>query len=239
MHKLFYILPIVLLAASCQSGSYKAYGERPTIADKTLMSVPSSAREDIDKARLERTQALDEVTLAKREVERAKERSSIAAKDVGIAKDEVDAGQERLELARSGSGADRNDRIQNAMKHLEGVRAHLAWTQAQVQFEEGRVEMANSKVAVAEQRVNLADARIELAKAEAVHSLEREDYSDVDVADFERCVAEQETELKMDQVDADASQKKMELRQDLLESRAKAVPASYRSSWKKSDEKGG
>lgn len=232
MNKLFYILPLVLVGASCQSSSYNSYGERPTIADKTLMSVPASEREDIDKARMERTKAVDEVGLAEREVERAKERVKIAKSDIGIAEAEYEAAQARLELAESSNASDRNDRIEQAMKDLDGVRAHAAWAHTKVQIEEGAVEEAQAKVEVAERRVELADARIELAKAQAVESLDRDEYRDIDVSNFERCVADEELDVKLAEVEAEACAKKLELRNGLLEERAEAVPASYRSSWK-------
>ncbi len=236
MNKYFYILPIVLLgAASCQSSSYRSYDERPTVADKTLMSVPASERADIDNARMERSKAVDEVGLAEREVERAKERVKIAKGDVDIAAAEYDAAQSRIELAQGSNASDRNDRIDASMKDLDGVRAHASWARTQVRLEEGRVEEAQAKVNVAEMRVELADARIELAKAQAVESLDRDDYRDIDVREFERRVADEELAVKMAEIEADACGKKLELRNDLLESRAKAVPASYRSSWKQNN----
>lgn len=235
MNKSFYILPLVLLAGACQSSSYNSYGERPTIADKTLLSVPASERDDIDKARMERTKAVDEVALAEREVERAKERVEIAKSDINIAEAEYEAAQSRLELAQSSNASDRNERIENAMEDLDGVRAHAAWAHTKVEIEEGRVEEAQAKVKVAERRVELAEARIELAKAQAVESLDRDEYRDIDVNDFERCVADEELAVKMAEIEAEACAKKLELRNDLLEERAKAVPASYRSSWKNDD----
>lgn len=235
MNKLLYILPLVLVGASCQSSSYNSYGERPTIADKTLMSVPASERDDIDKARMERTKSVDEVGLAEREVERAKERVKIAKGDVDIAAAEYKAAESRLELAQTSNASDRNDRIENAIKDLDGVRAHAAWAHTKVQLEENGVEEAQAKVKVAEMRVELADARIELAKAQAVEALDRDEYRDIDVGNFERCVADEELAVKMAEVEAEACAKKLELRSDLLEERSKAVPASYRSSWKKND----
>jgi hypothetical protein len=228
MNKSFYILPFALFAAACQSNSYKSYGEQPMVDDQMLMSVPASDRDDINKARTERNEAVDAVAMAEREVERAQERVNIAKHDIDIAAEEIDAAQARLDLAMSGNGSDRQDRIDDSMAACDGAHAHAAWAHAQVELEKGRVEQAEARVAIAKQRVELADARIELAKAEAVHSLKRPDLEPVDVAQFERAVADEEVELKLTEIDAEACKEKLDVRQDALESRAKSVPASYR-----------
>ncbi len=230
MRNHFYILPLLLLAGACQSNSHRSYGDRPTVAEKTLLSVPASARNDINKERTARTEAVDRVALAELEVQRAEERVNIAQKDVSIAKDELGAAEDRVELAREGNESDRDDRIQSAIEKRDATRAHMEWTRCQVMVEEGRVTKAQAQVAVAKQHVALADAKIELAKAEAVQDLDRKDYDSIDVNDFQRCVAEEEASLKMAEIDAKACEDKLEVRQKLLEARAKAVPASYRKS---------
>jgi len=226
----FYILPLLLLASACQSSSYRSYGDRPTIEEKTLLSVPASARDDINKERTTRTEALDRVALAELEVQRAQERHSIAKKDIGISNDELEAAEDRLELARKGNESDRDDRIQTAIDRRDGVRARMHWARCQAQVEEGRVTKAEAQVTVANRHVALADAKVELAKAQAVRHLDRDDYDSIDILDFERSVAEEEAALKMAEIDAKATEEKLEVQQELLESRAKAVPASYRNS---------
>lgn len=230
MRNLFYILPFVLLTAACQSNANRPHGAHPTIADDTLLSVPASARDDINKARTNHDEAVDRVALAELEVQRAEERVTIAKKDVDIAEAELDAAQDRVDLARAGSESDRDDRIRSATEKRDAVRAHLDWARTQVQLEEGRVSKAESQVALAKRHVTLADAKVELAKAEAVHELGRSDYEAIEVADFARCVADEELALKLAEIDAKACDEKLEVRQKAVEVRAKAVPSSYRKS---------
>ncbi len=232
----FYILPLILLAAACQSSAYRSSGARPSIDDATLMSVPVGDRDGLQEARAECSAATDRVALAKQEVETAKQQVTLDEKSVGIARTEIDAAEDRLELARQSDATDRKARIESATKHLHGTRAHLECTRAQVRLGTGRVTLRQAGVAHAEQRVRVADAKVELAKAEAVSELERSDLEPVDVAEFARCVAEEEVGLKMSAIDVDACEKKLELQRDALEACSKAVPSDYRDRGsKKSD----
>lgn len=236
MKALFYILPTILLAAACQSNGYRSTGARPSIDDATLMSVPLNERDGLQEARAEHSAAVDRVALAKREVEIAKEQTNLDEQAVKIARAEVDAAEDRLEMARKSDASDRKDRIDSATKHLNGARANLEWTRSQVRVAEGRITLRQSGVTLAEQRVRVAEAKVELAKAEAVSDLERGDLAPIDVAAFERCVAEEETGLKMSQVDLDACEKKLELQREALDACAKAVPSDYRGQTPKTSE---
>lgn len=230
MNKHFYILPLSLLAlAACSSsGEYQTNDEQPVISDKTLMVVPADERDDINKARTGHTQALDAVVLAEQEVKRAEQRLAIAKDEVGIADKEMEAAHDRVELARSGVADDRDDRIEEANEGWNGACARKHWARTQVLVEEGRVEQAKCKVALAKRRVALENAKIELAKAKAVKDVDRDDLEPIDIAAFERSVADEEINLKMAEIDVEACEKKMELRQDALEDRAKAIPSSHR-----------
>jgi hypothetical protein len=236
MNKLLCFLPLMLASVACQASSYSGGGTHPAIEDKTLINVPAGQREDINKARTGRSEALDSVALAKQEVARAEERVTIAKSDVRIADSEIDAAAARLELARKSTASNRDDQIKEATAKLDGVRAHQQWARTQVQLEECRVGALEAQVKLAKQRVALADAKIELAKARAVKDLARPDDDSIDVREFERCVADEDVALKMSEIDAEAWSKKVELRQDIVETRAKAVPASYGSSWRKASE---
>lgn len=236
MKNFLYLFPLLVLGTACQSSSYRTHGTRPAIEDKTLMSVPVAQREDINKARTNRAEAMDRVDLTKQDVARAEERVNIAKSDLKIAEAEVDAAESRLELAKKSDDPNRDKEIKDAESKLDGVRAHHQWARTQVQLEENRVEELDARVKLAKQRVALADAKIELAKAKAVKDLNRPDLESIDVNEFERTVADEEVALKMSEIDVDAWSKKIELRQSALEARAKAVPASYGTAWRKNEQ---
>jgi len=228
MRTLFYILPTILLAAACQSSAYRSSGSRPSIDDSTLMSVPVADRDGLQEARAEHSTATDRVAMAQREVQIAKEQVALDEQAVKIASAEVEAAQDRMKMAMKSDASDRKDRIENSKQLLHGSGAHLEWTRSQVRLDNGRVALREAGVKLAEQRVRVANAKVELAKAAAVSELERPDLAPVDVAEFERSVAEEEIGLKMAEVDVDAAERKMELQREALDACAKAVPSDYR-----------
>lgn len=231
MDKRFYILPIALaagLTACSTSHDYHSDDDRPVVSDKTLMVVPANERDGINKARTSHSEAVDGVALAEQEVKRAEQRLEIAKDEVKIADSELEAAQDRVDLARTGIADDRDDRIEDAREGWDSACARKHWARTQVLVEEGRVEQAEARVAVAKRRVALEQAKIELAKAKAVKDVYRDDVAPIDVAAFERSVADEEINLKIAEIDVEACEKKMELREDALEDRAKAIPASHR-----------
>lgn len=230
------LLALAFAASACQTSPYRSYGDRPTINDNTLMSVPVAKRDDINKARTEHAEMVDRVALAKRDVDEAQERVKLAKQEVSIANAEISAAESRLELARKRVDTDRDDGIKTATENLDGVRAHLRWARTNVILAEERVEQKQAQVELAEERVDLAQARIELAKASAVKDLERDDFDDIDVHDFQRSVADAEVSVRLAEIDIEAWEKKIEARKSSVDESAKLVPASYRKGWRETDE---
>lgn len=234
-----FILPLALLAigsAACQTGThYGSNGMRLSVDDAALVRVPVSDRDDIAKARTECAEANDRVEIAKREVQNAKAQVSLAEKEVSIAKAECEAAEKRVDLAHDTNNDSRSAALKDAEQNRSAVRAHHRWALSQVAYEEHRVDEKKAKLATEELRAELCESKLELAKAKAVNAVDQSDIAEYDTAAFEACVADKKMQVAMAEVDADAWDKKLKLCRSGLEDQAKAVPASYRDSWRKID----
>ena len=232
------LTPLILIAVgsmACQTSPYYARNQKLTVSDATLVHVPVDNRSDIEKARSECAKEKDLVLVAQRNIDEAQERLSLAKHEVSIAQEEVQAAEKRMDVAEGSSQESRDQQMKDAQSNMEAVRAHLRFAESQVVFQESQIDQLKARKNLAEMRVDLADARAELAKAKAVNELKRTDIKPYDLMAFDCNVSDKEVAVAMAEVDAEAWEKKIKLRQEALVAQEKAVPASYRDSWRKVD----
>ncbi len=220
------ILSLSLLAAlvssGCQSSSFLGSSLRsstPTVDEDILVYVPEANRSDITDARTERIKLQDSVNVAQRDIEIERQRISTAQDQLGIAEDGLEAAKRAHKVARESREGERSDNLDRTENEVENARNRWLSAKEKVHYHEARIAQLESSHELAELRVDLADARVELAKARAVSELDRPEARDVSVREFEMYVEEYETRLAMAEVDADAWDKKIELRQTALDDR--------------------
>lgn len=219
--------------AACQSTYHQT---RMSVDDDALVRVPVSDRDDINKARADCLEAKDRIEVAERDLANAKERLNQAQSTASMAHDEIDVAQKRCKTAENSSADARDAEWQSAREHCDGVCAHARWADAQVVYHEHVVEEMKGRVELEQQRAKLCEAQVELAKAKAVNAADKNDVDPYDIAAFESAVAAQKLEVDMAEVDRDAWTKKMKLCKEAVDATAKAVPASYGSEWRKTDD---
>lgn len=216
--KSFCLLPALALLVGCQAFGNDPYhnGDAPRINDDLLVHVPADDRDDIEEARRESLKLKDAVAKAEHDVDVEQERLSIARDESDVAEDEVDNARRRLDLARRG---DREGDVKDADERLADARKRYRASRAKVEWHKVKIDQLQADVTTARLRVELAEAKLELAKARAVHDLDRPETRDVAVHDFEACVEDHETRVKMAEVDADAWKKKLDLSEERMKAR--------------------
>jgi chromosome segregation ATPase len=221
------IAPVLMLAllAACQTTdrhdhlAYDYVGLDPRVDDDVYVHVPEADRKDVDEARTESLRSKDEVAQAQHEVDLETKQLRVAKDELDNAKDSVDIAQREFLLANDTTHDDHDDYVKASQERLDQARQRLQAARAKVALHEVRLEQQKADVTLAKLQVELAESRIELAKAKAVYELDRPGCRDLPLRDFEAAVADRETRLKMAEVDAEAWNKKIELRQKMLDDR--------------------
>lgn len=231
------LLPLILIAvgsAACQSTTHRT--ARLSVDDDALVNVPVGQREDVSKARTERTEGQDRVGIAERDLQNAQERVSLAKQTASMAEDECDAASDRVKMAHDANQDTRAAAIQSAEENRESVRAHSRWADTQVVYQQRRVEAQEDQVGLEKMRLELANAKVELAKARAVNGLDRPDVEAYDIGAFEAVVANRKLNVELAEIDAEAWQKKIKHCRTSLDAQAKLVPSSYRDNWRQMED---
>lgn len=229
---------LALFTVGCKSNPFdndRYNYSSPEVDDDVLVYVPESERDEITKARSECDEMKDRVTIAENQVEQEKRRLDVAEEELDVAEAEVDAAKKALSVARNSSESIREREIDNADDKLENARARWRSAQSQIAFHQARIDQLQSEVELAEMRVELAEARVQLAKARAVRELDRPEADKITVSDFEACVEEKEAMVAMAEVDAEAWEKKVKMRQDALDERLENRNQPKSASYDKKD----
>ncbi|MFN0243187.1 MAG: hypothetical protein ACKVWV_09880 [Planctomycetota bacterium] len=223
------LLLIASCTVACNSSSFhgRHRASNLTVNDDILVYVPESERDDIAKARTDLNAMEDRVAIAESNVEQEKKRRDLSQGELRAAEVEVDNAEKALEVARTSAESSREREVQEANRMIEDARARRRAAQSKIWFHDTRIEQLEAAVELTEAQVELAEAKVELAKAEAVHELDRPESRDISVSEFRACVEEREAEVALAEVDAEAWEKKVKLRQDLLDARQKAREASH------------
>ena len=218
------------LAASCQTSPFNnhRYGySTPTVDDKALVYVPESDRGGIAKARTEVNEMKDRVSIAERNVTQEKQRLGVAKDELKVADASVEASEKALDVAQNSDESVRSRDVSAAKQQLESAQARWRSAESKIAFLEAHIDQLKSDVELANMRVELGDARVELAKAKAVVKLDRPEARNISVSEFEASVEEKEAHVAMAEVDANAWEKKVKLRQEALDKHLQARAASY------------
>jgi len=209
-----------LLALGCRS---TPFGHNPdgsvavVVNDDMLVSVPEADRESITRARTERGEMKDRVVMAERDAEQGRRQLDVTKEELEAAEAAVQTAEKSLEVARDGGEGVRKSEMESASLRLEDARAQLYC--ARSKFAHGRTQLSRleSETDLADLRMQWSEARVELAKARAVHELDRPEAREISMMAFEARVADRQVQVAMAEIDAQAWEKKVQVRQDALE----------------------
>lgn len=221
---------LTLLAVGCNSTPFHGHNDRYshlTVDDDALVYVPESGRAEIDQARTGCDQMRDQVSIAQRNLEQGKRQLDLAEEELDVSELHVNSAMKGLEVARSSNGNVRDAQIAAANATIDGARAQWHSAVSDVAYHAVRIEQLDALVQLARLRVKRSEAEVELAKAKAVVALDRPETRDISVGEFQACLDERNAEVALAEVDADAWEKKVEVRRDVLDVHRKAGDASF------------
>ncbi|MEO6708038.1 MAG: hypothetical protein ABIP42_00580, partial [Planctomycetota bacterium] len=185
----------------------------PTVHDDVYVNVPESDRDEIAKIRTEWNELKDRVDIAERNVEQERQRLGVAKAELDAAEAGARAARKGLDVAYESEESIRQREIESAQRNLEAARAQWLSAKSKIAFHDANIDQLKAEVDLTKTRMDLAESRMELAKAKAVHKLDRPEARDIAVSEFEASVKEHEAIVAMAEVDAEAWQKKVKIRQ--------------------------
>ena len=212
------LLPV--LALGCKSMSF---GDHPdgsvavVVDDDILVNVPEADREEIARARSERSEMKDRVAIAERDVEQGKRQLDVAEEELEAAEAAVRTAEKSLVVARDGDERVRTSEMESASSRLATARTNLYYARSKVAHDRTHISRLKSHTDLANMRLEWSEACVELAKAKAVHELDRPEASEISVMEFEARVADREVQVAMAEIDTEAWERKVQVRQDALD----------------------
>lgn len=222
--KILAVIPLVaLMTVACQTSRYaeQAYSTSAPTVDKDLfVLVPEANRGDLAETRAELSRVQDGVGLAERDLMVERQRLTGAKQTAEQAGEGMSSARRALVVAKNSGELRRADEIATATAQIDRARARWHEARSQVALHTSRIAQLESDVILAKLRVDLATAKVEFDKARAVTQLDRPEADTIALRDFEASVAECETQIAMAEVDAEAWERKMQLRQKALEASA-------------------
>lgn len=209
-----------LLALGCRS---TRFGNDPdgsvavVVNDDMLVSVPEADRENITRARTERSEMKDRVAMAERDAEQGRRQLDVTEEELEAAEDAVTTAEKGLEVARDGNENARASEMESANRKLETARTRLYLARSRVAHGKTQLSRLESETDLANLRLQWSEACVELAKAKAVHELDRPEAREISVRAFEARVADRKIQVALAEIDTQAWEQKVQVRQDALE----------------------
>ncbi|HEX6882985.1 MAG TPA: hypothetical protein VF530_06365 [Planctomycetota bacterium] len=221
MRTIRWLVLIPALAIGCKSNPFSDRDGSAALVvdDDFLVDVPESDRADIAVARTERSEMRDLVAIAERNVEQGRRQLDVAEEELAAAEAAVRTAEKSLAVAGEDDESVRASEIGDANRRLEGARARKHWARSKVAYQGTHISRLESQTDLARLRLEWSEARVELAKARAVHELDRPEARALSVGEFEARVAEKQVEVAMAEIDAQAWEKKAQVRQHALDDR--------------------
>ena len=212
----------LLFAGSCNTLRTDDPGQ---IEAGLLAYVPENDRAQIQESRNRRAQATEDLRIAESGVEQVKARRELADHDLDVVRKRVKEAEDSTDYVRKYGNA---QELEAARRRREESNIALRFANAKIHYYEDLGSLADELVALHEARVELAEATVKLEEARAVSQLDRPAAQEIDVQIYEGRVYELQDRVSMKTVDARTARVQVGLRQEFLDERARAVPASFR-----------
>ena len=202
------------LAAACESMGQR--GAPDHVDDALIADLSEEQMVEIREMRLAHDRARDQLARAERDLEAAHQLVRVAKTELSAAEERLEAAEARVATAQTHGTTTDLENAQESLKvtnqELELARSKVAWREQQITHSDAQVELTRANVA-------LAQAELDLAKARAVMQLDRPTAQQLDLSIFERKLREQQTQVKLAEVKAEAALEEVN-----------RVEASYRKS---------
>lgn len=214
---LSYTFLAALVLGACSSPS-----RQPGDDDAMMAKLTPAQRSTIDEARATHSKRTDELAVARQDVVRAKAERSLAQTDLDLAKVRVERAETVVAIAETNS----TDELESARKSLAEAKAKVLHQEQLLRWRGFNVTRAERAEELAECSQDLAAAKKELEKARAFSQSDRAASRNIDVRSYETAVNEQATRESVARAELAGAERQCELAERTYDEAVRASPKS-------------